>query len=99
MRALAKWASALCRCSPWLLVGSLAGCGDPLYLGSDLIWSARLEDGNLAEWNGGTQPFPAPRDAANVRVSDARARSGRYSLSVTRPPTATERGPVIGHSP
>jgi len=98
MRALATWASALCRWSPWLLVGSLAGCGDPLYLGSDLIWSARLEDGNLAEWNGDTQPFPAPADAANVRVSDARARSGRYALSVTRPPSDTEGGPVIGHS-
>lgn len=84
--------------SPWLLVASLAGCGDPLYLGSDLIWSARLEGVDLAEWNSDSPRFADPADATNVRVSDARARSGRYALSITRPPSGVEGGPVIGHA-
>jgi hypothetical protein len=96
-------AATLCRIqsrwAPCFLVACLAGCGDPLYLGSDLIWSARLESGDLAEWSSDAQRFADhPADADNVRVSDARARGGHYALSITRPPSDHEGGPAIGHA-
>ena len=91
-------AKLLYHLAPWWMIASLTDCGNPLYLGSDLIWSARLESGDLAEWSGDSPRFADPADAANVRVSDARARSGHYALSITRPPSNVEGGPAVGHS-
>jgi len=75
----------------------LSACGEPLDVGSDLIWSARHETGDLREWTTDPAAFPRASDAAEARVSDAHARSGRYALSLSRPPSDGEGGPAISH--
>jgi hypothetical protein len=77
---------------------AMSACGQPLYLGSDIIWSARHEDGDLSEWLGDPESFVIPEDAAAARVVDAHARTGRYGLSLTRPPTGADEGPRLGHA-
>ncbi len=82
------------------MVGTLSalGCGDSLYVGSDLIWSARHESGDLAEWNADPASLLDAADAANIRVTNAQARRGQGALSMTRPAMVGEGGPTIGHA-
>ena len=82
------------------LVGTLAvgGCGNSLYVGSDLIWSARHESGDVAEWTGDPASLLNAADAANIRVSNAQVRRGQGALSITRPAMVGEGGPTIGHA-
>jgi len=84
----------------WALVGTLSafGCGNSVYVGSDLIWSARHDSGDLAEWNVDPASFLDAADAANIHVSSARAHRGLGALSITRPAMAPEGGPTIGHA-
>lgn len=84
----------------WAVVGALAagGCGNSLYVGSDLIWSARHDSGDLAEWNGDPASLLDPADAANIRISTAQVHRGLGAISVTRPVMNLEGGPTIGHA-
>jgi hypothetical protein len=77
---------------------SLAGCGDSLYVGSDLIWSARHENSDLGEWLGDPASLPDAADSANIRVTNTQVHRGRGALSVTRPAMVEEGGPTIGHA-
>jgi len=74
------------------------GCGSPLYLGSDLIWSAQHESGSLAEWTDDPGSFLIATDSAAASISDAHARRGHSALSITRNPMDQEGGPAIGHA-
>jgi len=84
----------------WALVGTLlaAGCGNSLYVGSDLIWSARHDSGDLAEWNRDPASLVNASDAAYIRVSSAQGHRRLGALSVTRPAMVPEGGPTIGHA-
>ncbi|HMI87863.1 MAG TPA: hypothetical protein VK550_27460 [Polyangiaceae bacterium] len=84
----------------WALVGTLSagGCGNSLYVGSDLIWSARHDSGDLAEWSSDPESLLDPADAANIRVSKAQVHRGLGALSMTRPAMSAEGGPAIGHA-
>jgi hypothetical protein len=68
----------------WLL----AGCAQPLDLGSDVIWSTDFERGDLSDWSappgtGGVYLADAgPSDAA-FEISDAEAHSGQFSARFT----------------
>jgi hypothetical protein len=86
------------RCWPLIVALSAFGCGDSLYVGSDLIWSARHDSGDLAEWIVDPASLLDAADAANIRVSSARAHRGLGALSITRPARAEEGGPTIGHA-
>jgi hypothetical protein len=83
----------------WVLAGlSAVGCGNSLYVGSDLIWTARHERNDLTEWTSDPSSLPDAADAANIRISNAQARRGLGALSITRPAMGPEGGPAIGHA-
>ena len=84
----------------WALIGTLSvgGCGNSLYVGSDLIWSARHDSGDLAEWTADPASLLNAADAANIRVSNAQVHRGQGALSITRPAMGGEGGPTIGHA-
>ncbi len=66
----------------WLLA-IVAGCAPRLELGSDLLWSARHEGGDLGEWSAdmkGGSSADAPDTA--LTVSTDYAHSGRYSVKL-----------------
>lgn len=62
-----------------------SGCGEAVYVGSDILWSARHETGDLSEWSsdglGGEQ---MERADDTITVSSERAYSGRFSAKLTR---------------
>ncbi|HVZ87880.1 MAG TPA: heparin lyase I family protein [Polyangia bacterium] len=61
-----------------------AGCGPELDLGSDLLWFARHEGGNLAEWTGGNKGgSSADAPDTSIEVSTDYAHSGRYSVKLS----------------
>ncbi len=70
----------------FLLLSSLAvaaGCAPRLELGSDLLWSARHETGDLREWSAdmkGGSASDAPD--TSLAVSTDYAHSGRYSVKL-----------------
>jgi len=74
-----------------------AACGDPIVLESDLIWWTDHETGNLDDWSrdqrGGA--FPGPRSGSAVELSAERARSGSYSVKLTRPGVSGDGGPIV----
>jgi hypothetical protein len=76
---------------------AVSSCSDPLYLGTDLLWSARHESGELTEWTDDPQAFTSASDATAARIADGRAHTGRYAVSLTRPPSDLEGGPRLGH--
>jgi len=60
-----------------------AGCGECLDVGSDLLWTALHEAGDLAEWQddgGNATAFPAGNA---VEVSDERAHHGTHAAKLT----------------
>lgn len=65
---------------------SLAGCSDPLKLGSDLVWTADQETGDLGAWTsgdgGGTR---LPSTDSTIEVTSEHARSGRFSIKLVNP--------------
>jgi hypothetical protein len=69
-------------CFALALIGSasMVGCGQQLDVGSDVLWTARFENGDLSEWmsvsGGGAVAFPAPNA---VDVSSDQARRGKYA--------------------
>jgi hypothetical protein len=69
----------------WFALGllgsaSMLGCGQQLDVGSDVLWTARFENGDLGEWTsvsgGGAAAFPAPNV---VDVSKDKVWRGTYA--------------------
>ena len=58
-------------------------CARRIDLGSDLVWSATHETGDLREWAIGTGGSAADAPAAAVEISTAFAHAGRYSVKLT----------------
>ena len=64
-----------------------AGCGS-LYLGSDIVWAADFETGDLSSWTDGVGPGgiyasdASPSDAS-LGVTAEQAHSGRYAAKLT----------------
>jgi hypothetical protein len=84
---------------------SLLGCSDPLLLGSDVIWSADQESGNLEQWTFAGQgeavePRTPDDEASSIDVSPEVAHSGRYSLKLVNPTGWDQdyEGPEIYHA-
>jgi hypothetical protein len=65
----------------------MAGCGQELAVGSDVLWSARFETGDFSEWTatpGGTATaFPAPN---MFEASTERVHHGSYAAKLTVAP-------------
>ncbi|HXJ21381.1 MAG TPA: heparin lyase I family protein [Polyangia bacterium] len=69
-----------------LLVSSVAGpaCAPRLDLGSDLLWMARHEGGDLGEWTAGDKGGSwADTPDTSIAVSTEYAHSGRYSVKLS----------------
>ena len=62
-----------------------AGCGPRLDVGSDVLWSARFEDGTLDEWTGtpGGLVSANPMPPNMVEVSNDHPYSGSYDAKLT----------------
>lgn len=78
----------------------VAGCGDPLYLGSDVLWFADHESGDLADWeldDGGGSYVDAYENSTEhtVAASSTFAHSGRYSILLTRQEVSEDSGPGL----
>ena len=62
----------------------LAGCGQQMDVGSDVLWTARFEGNNFLEWTtvagGGAGPPIAP---STMAVSSEHAHQGNYSANLT----------------
>ena len=75
----------------------LCACGDPLLLGSDVVWSTDHETSDLADWSldsrGGANAG-AEADSA-IEVTSERAHSGTYSVKLTRPAVNRDVGPLL----
>lgn len=86
LRSRAPRGLAARTCFAIALIGgaSTVGCGQQLDVGSDVLWTARFEGGDLSEWmtvsGGGTAAFPAPNA---VDVSNDQARRGKYAARFT----------------
>lgn len=77
------------------LTGTL-GCGSPIDLGSDVIFSAQHESGDLEEWLADdTGGVTGDADGA-VALSTEYAHRGRYSVKLTSP-SRGENGPTLFH--
>ncbi len=62
------------------------GCSGPLNLGTDLVWTAEHESGDLSEWlgqAGGDTHLPSPE--ASVAASAEQAHRGSYSVKLINP--------------
>jgi len=68
----------------WPLLTVACGCGPRLELGSDLLWSARHETGDLSEWTadmkGGSA---ADMPDTSIALSTEHAHGGRYAVKLT----------------
>jgi hypothetical protein len=93
--------------SSWLGRGALPlgllalGCGDPLNVGSDLLWKADHETGELSEWTkDGGGDVRLPSDDSTITVSSEQARSGRHALQLINPADwdNQEQGPELFHA-
>jgi hypothetical protein len=74
------------------LCGFLPACGQELDLGSDLIWFADHEAGDLGEWSrGGEGGVSADAPEATATLTTQFARSGRYSVKLINQAAGTSR--------
>ena len=73
------------------LACSVLGCGDPLRLGDDLIWTADHETGDLEQWTRdgrGDALRPSPPDSdepSKIEPSTEAAHGGSYSVKLVNP--------------
>jgi hypothetical protein len=67
------------------LAPAAAGCGPQLDVGSDVLWSARFEDGTFSEWTGapGGAVDANPTPPSMIEVSADHARLSRYAAKLT----------------
>jgi hypothetical protein len=83
-------------CVPLCAVLTTA-CGEPVVLGSDILWSTDHESGTLDDWSseqrGGA--YPGPREGSAIEITSERARSGGYSVKLTRPGIGADGGPLL----
>ena len=67
-----------------LLLVLLAGCGQSMDMGSDVLWTARFEGNNFLEWTsvagGGYSP---PTNLGSMTVSNEHAHLSTYSANLT----------------
>jgi hypothetical protein len=77
------------------LVGTL-GCGSPIDLGSDVIWSAQHESGDLEEWRSGESGGVTGDTDGAVALSTDYPHRGRYSVKLTSA-SMGEDGPTLFH--
>lgn len=69
-----------------LLVAPLTACGESVYVGSDIIWSARHESGDLAEWTLGAAGAPdMGADEGTVSAVQDYAHTGRFAAKLSKP--------------
>ncbi len=67
------------------------GCGDPLRLGDDLIWTADHETGNIEQWirdgegDALTPRTPGADEPSSIEASTEAAHRGRYSVKLVNP--------------
>lgn len=60
-------------------------CNERVYVGSDIIWSAGHESGDLSEWaNGAGGADNSGEDEGSVAVSEERAHGGRFALKLEK---------------
>ena len=88
------------QCSALLLPLCLQACGDGLFIGSDVLWSARHETGNFSEWTatgGGAVEAVAPNA---VEISTVRVHQGTYAtrLTITTATAAVQENAVLGRA-
>jgi len=83
-RQLRSLAAGACLAIALLGAASMLGCGQQLDVGSDVLWTARFENGDLNEWTGvtggGVAAFPAPNA---VDVSTDPVHRGKYAARLT----------------
>lgn len=68
-----------------LLTTVALGCGEGVFVGSDIIWSARHETGDLDEWElaaGGAGATGA--DEGTISVGETYARTGRFAAKLEK---------------
>lgn len=75
----------------------VSACGDPLLLGSDLVWSADHESSDLSEWSSDLRggAYPGAQAESAIEVVTERARSGRYAVKLVRPDVSVDAGPLL----
>jgi hypothetical protein len=68
-----------------LLLMTVAGCGSRVDVGSDLLWTALFEGGNLSEWTDvmGGEAVATPSPPNTIAVSTAVAHHGSYGAQLT----------------
>lgn len=76
-----------------LLGSALAACSEPVPLGSELLWTARHEEGDLSEWEAEGRGGVV---SEMVVVTDADARSGRHALRLDNAGDQSEGGACVG---
>ena len=77
------------------------GCSDRLDLGSDLLWAAGHESGDLSEWTSGAGgDVRLPSEESTVTASSAYARRGRGSILLSNPADwdNQDEGPELCHA-
>lgn len=77
------------------------GCSARLDLGSDLLWAAEHESGDLSEWTSDADgDVRLPSEDSSVVVSSAQARRGRGALELSNPAgwDNEDEGPELFHA-
>jgi len=77
------------------------GCSDALKLGSDLVWTADQEPGNLQQWTGnGSGDVRLPSGDSSVEVSTEAAHRGSHAVKLVNPAAwdNLDEGPELFHA-
>jgi len=87
------------------------GCSDPLQVGSDLLWTADIESGNLEQWTAddsgevstpsapGTGDMPDSERPSSIDVTTDLAHSGSHAVELVNPTgwDSDFEGPELRH--
>lgn len=73
-------------------LAATVGCSNPLDMGSEVIWSARHESGDLSEWEEGGQGRVL---SPTVELASDRAHSGQGSLRLSNVADRLDVGPCV----
>jgi hypothetical protein len=65
------------------ILGVHAACNSPLYLGSDLIWKADQETGDLSQWSAPNGTGGIDTSGGSVSVTSELAHTGQFSIKLT----------------
>src|SRR5262245_1749470 len=76
------------RAGTLLVLTLLTACGEGVYVGSDILWSARHETGDLAEWTVGAAGAAGGtgmgEDEGTVSAVQDYAHSGRFAAKLSK---------------